>query len=66
MACQALACPAATLHPPYIGAPVRAHMYLGNVAPAAEPVAGKASWLTGPFIEASLEPIRHKRTLGQG
>lgn len=36
------------------------------MAPAAGPLAEKASWLTGPLVEASLAPTRHRHSLGQG
>lgn len=40
------------------------HTHLGGVGPGPGP--GQSSWLTGPFIEASLGPKRHERTPGQG
>ena len=69
----ALACPAPRphgspgicTHPPQpsVGAPSPTRVYFGSVAPAAGPVVEKASWLTGPLVEASLGPERHRRTL---
>ena len=56
-------------HPPSAGAPLSypgsVQAYLGSMAPAAGPAAGRDSWLIGPLADASLGPVRHKRTRGQ-
>lgn len=39
--------------------------YFEGAATGPGPVVGKASWLTGPFVEASLEPYRHEMSSGE-
>lgn len=49
---QALARSAPIYHTPLPSS----HTYFEGATTGLGPVAGKASWLTGPFAEASLEP----------